>query len=471
MKTKYCHGIQNKCKTFFVILSPSFLVSSVSLPFPLNIVRKKDICSIVNIAFASTDPDSSTRVDHHNSRRIMLKFLKMIKNSEDLGIIELVDECYARKIDFEQERQQMEDDDWKERVDRDYDKYSQMTEGYQQSREGNKPYKKYWELTAEANENTFNSRCYIEEYRSRGFGLNDLKIYWNYEQINYISSPSTMEEEIQDQDKEAKRYIEQFPINKRQNQGKICIVGKLHAGVQQLVHQVKVGKQVIVLDYGDERMPGGGYLEGWTTQEETILFNSDCYRALMDIKYKKLDSSYIIPEFGVFYVKNVTFVLPGSFYPYQARKADVVVAACYDLTNEHGIYRKPDHQKDVDENTREKLTSVIAAAQLNTEGDGSNTVLLLGPIGSGAFKNDVHIIARLWKDILDRPIPSYNVNGDDDDSSTVASRYLFDEIWFNCYDEDNTRVFEEIFETQRSAHQTEDQQIRGADFYSLYNIL
>jgi len=62
----------------------------------------------------------------------------------------------------------------------------------------------------------------------------------------------------------------------------------------------------------------------------------------------------------------------------------------------------------------------MAAAVANTKGDGSNTYLLLGPIGTGAFGNDVGAIGEVFREVL--KMPMMNSDG--------PIRYAFGNIWF-----------------------------------------
>jgi hypothetical protein len=63
---------------------------------------------------------------------------------------------------------------------------------------------------------------------------------------------------------------------------------------------------------------------------------------------------------------------------------------------------------------------MIASAVANTEGNGENTYLLLGPIGTGAFANDMKMIAELFSKVLNEPLMDSN----------KPIRYAFKEIWF-----------------------------------------
>lgn len=91
-----------------------------------------------------------------------------------------------------------------------------------------------------------------------------------------------------------------------------------------------------------------------------------------------------------------------------------------------GLYKPPSYEK-VDElrsRTYEKFRAVIASAVANTNGTGADTYLLLGPIGTGAFGNDMRMIAELFSRILNEPLMD----------SEGAIRHAFDQIWFVSID-------------------------------------
>lgn len=108
----------------------------------------------------------------------------------------------------------------------------------------------------------------------------------------------------------------------------------------------------------------------------------------------------------------------------------------YDLSGMgEGLYKPPSREKseDLRSRTYEKFQAIIASAVANTEGNGDNTYLLLGPIGTGAFANDIQTIAEIFADILDKPLMD----------SKKPIRYAFDRIWFVSID--NLDVFDKEF--------------------------
>ena len=88
----------------------------------------------------------------------------------------------------------------------------------------------------------------------------------------------------------------------------------------------------------------------------------------------------------------------------------------------------------------------MAAAVANTIGDGSNTYLLLGPIGTGAFGNDVEEIAEVFRDVLNMKMMN----------SEGPIRYAFENIWFVSTEDWKNEVFEGILSKKESESKEEN---------------
>jgi hypothetical protein len=73
-------------------------------------------------------------------------------------------------------------------------------------------------------------------------------------------------------------------------------------------------------------------------QEEALLYHSDGYRALLDLKYGRMNGGYAIPEFGLAYARNIRICKSLSSDEY--RKADMLVSACYCMPG-HELYKNP----------------------------------------------------------------------------------------------------------------------------------
>ena len=76
----------------------------------------------------------------------------------------------------------------------------------------------------------------------------------------------------------------------------------------------------------------------------------------------------------------------------------------------------------------------MAAAVANTNGDGSNTYLLLGPIGTGAFGNDVKQIGQVFHEVLTSKLMG----------SHGPIYKAFKEIWFVSIDQWKNDEFQKL---------------------------
>ncbi|CAF1191640.1 unnamed protein product [Adineta steineri] len=229
-------------------------------------------------------------------------------------------------------------------------------------------------------------------------------------------------------DADAIQALYEFPVSKRNHAGKITYVNK---GIEKAVFDAPKDAQLIVLNFANERSPGGGYLRHAWAQEEIILFNSDGYRSLLDLKYGRMGSGYAIPEFGVAYVRDIRFFDKKTG---EDRKADMLVSACYCLSGSPQLYDNPTTIEEWITNNVAKFRAFIAAAVANTIGNGSNTYLLLGPIGTGAFGNDVTEIGYVFRDVLRSEMMGSN----------GPIRNAFENIWFVSTDKWKNELFEKI---------------------------
>ncbi|CAF1525625.1 unnamed protein product, partial [Rotaria sp. Silwood1] len=242
------------------------------------------------------------------------------------------------------------------------------------------------------------SREYMKKFRKNGFDLKELKLYWNVNQIENLCSESSGKIPYDPSDEDAVENLRQYPVSERNHNGRITYVTN---GIEKAVFDVPENAQIILLNFANEQSPGGGYLRHAQAQEEVLLYNSDGYRALLDLKYGRMNGGYAIPEFGLAYVRNIRIFK--SLSPNEYRKADTLVSACYCMAGRE-LYQNPRNKDDWEKKNLAKFRAFIAAAVANTIGDGKNTYLLLGPIGTGAFGNDVKRIGEVFRKALNSPM-------------------------------------------------------------------
>ncbi|CAF1149942.1 unnamed protein product [Didymodactylos carnosus] len=274
----------------------------------------------------------------------------------------------------------------------------------------------------------------MTRFRENGWEPDELKVYWNAEQLE-ILCPKDDQLDKEDgrlpphdpSDVDVVEALRQCPVSKRNHAGKITYVNN---GIEKAVFDVPRNAQIIVLNFANEQSPGGGYLRHAWAQEEIILYNSDGYRALLDLKYGRMGGDYAIPEFGLAYVRNIRFFDTDTD---ECRQADMLVSACYCCFSRE-LYDNPNTKDEWTTNNVAKFRAFMAAAVANTKGDGSNTYLLLGPIGTGAFGNDVHQIGSIFREVLTSKMMG----------SCGPISNAFGNIWFVSTDAWKNDVFKEI---------------------------
>ncbi|CAF4643227.1 unnamed protein product [Rotaria sp. Silwood2] len=383
---------------------------SSKLYVPCASLNPDDINSLVRLC-ASQDKN---RVDMHGGRKAALKYLLNFQ-SAGLNL-----STYINLKEFEKLKKEINKFIKIDLYKKEFDENQDDT------------FVPYWELDnesrkihpiAKANRQFANKKVF--------FSPEQLKVYFNPAQIANIPYSQGTYESCGFVDSDARDNMIKYPIIQRHNKGQI---NTKQGRIQNVIFDIPSEKQIIILDFADERMPGGLFLYGASTQEETICYNSNAYKALLDFKYERFDGGFIIPEFGCLYIKRVQFFKPDQ--PNEYRNVDIVAAACYDLTGEHGLHKKPDSLEDIDINTEKKLETIIAAAQANSENNGENTYLILGPIGCGAFQNKIQAIAKLWAKVLSKPLNA---------ELNTEQCHAFEQIWFLSGSEDKLKAFEDAF--------------------------
>jgi len=376
------------------------------LYIPCASLNPEDIESLIKLCLCE-DVD---RVDKHGGRKAGLKYLLNI-HSIGFDLSSYIDLKELKKL--EKEFHELKKFDL-----------------FRKEFDDNNQFDPYWELNSNSSkihQIAKNARKFRD--KEKHFQPEQLKIYFNSKQIENIPYSKATFDTAGFVDNDARNYLIKYPLLERQNKGQI---NTKQGRIETVIFDIPSESQIIVLDFADERMPGGLFLYGASTQEETICYNSDTYNGLLDFKYQRFDGGFFIPEFGCLYIKNVTFFKQPDFK--QNHLIDIIAAACYDLTGEHGLHKPPNSIEQTEMNTKKKLETIIAAAQANTDGNGENTYLILGPIGCGAFRNKLETIAKLWAEILFKPL-NENLN--------TQQRHAFQHIWFLSGTEHKLNIFEQ----------------------------
>jgi len=205
------------------------------LYIPCASLTDENISSLVKLCLS----EDVYRVDTHGGRKAAIKYLlKMHSIGFDLS-------SYIDLKQLEDLQQQFEKlkqiDSFKKNFDQNH----------------NEEFEPYWEL----NSNSTKIHQIAKDSRKltdkpQGFSPEELKIYFNCQQIDNIPFSQATFDTSGFVDSDAKEWMIKYPIEQRQNKGQI---NAKKGRIEQVIFDIPTGKQVIILDFADERMPGGYY--------------------------------------------------------------------------------------------------------------------------------------------------------------------------------------------------------------------
>ncbi|KAK5660600.1 hypothetical protein OQA88_13163 [Cercophora sp. LCS_1] len=189
--------------------------------------------------------------------------------------------------------------------------------------------------------------------------------------------------------------------------------------------------RVAVLNMASEKNPGGGFLRGASAQEEALCFRSTLAASLHKNLYP------IAPRDGVYTRDVIVFRTSAAdgheLMPFDEPEKLPVVS----VLSVAGI-RKPETKKEggrvlyKEEGDRELTRDKMRLCLRMAAAEG-HTLLVLGALGCGAFRNPVGEVANCWGEVL----------GEEE------FKGWFREVWFAVYDrrgEGNLEVFKEVLE-------------------------
>ena len=152
-------------------------------------------------------------------------------------------------------------------------------------------------------------------------------------------------------------------------------------------------EKVAALSFASWKNPGGGYIVGSTTQEESLCMDSDLYNVLL-----QFEEEYYIPNRkktndGLYYNKglyspDIVFMKSGV-----EKQCDIITVSA--PNRKHAVKERNLSEKDNENALRQRCELVLAIAE-----DQKVTTLILGAFGCGVFEQEPKKVAKIFKELL-----------------------------------------------------------------------
>jgi len=164
-------------------------------------------------------------------------------------------------------------------------------------------------------------------------------------------------------------------------------------------------RKIGVLNFASAKKPGGGFIGGAQAQEESIARSSTLYPTLMTptaqqfYKLHKRDPKGGYYSHAMIYSPGVTLLRDDHGHWTEPLEVDVLTSPAVNA----GIARKTLHGRvggqaeegRIEKAMRERMSRILFAF----EQQGVKN-LVLGSFGTGVFRNNVDVVARIWADLL-----------------------------------------------------------------------
>jgi uncharacterized protein (TIGR02452 family) len=188
--------------------------------------------------------------------------------------------------------------------------------------------------------------------------------------------------------------------------------------------------RVAILNMGSPLSPGGGFLNGANSQEESLCMRTTLYPSLKDEWYRIPDlASIFTPNVLVFRDEEGEDLDKKDRFYVDCITAAMIRTPEYELDNEGVATYANKKDRELAQN---KMRAVMRVALLK-----KTKRLVLGAWGCGAHGNPVGEIARLWKAVL--------MPRQDKSKGTKERLEQFDEVVFAIKDHNMAQAFAEAF--------------------------
>lgn len=155
---------------------------------------------------------------------------------------------------------------------------------------------------------------------------------------------------------------------------------------------------VTCLNFANARNPGGGFLIGSLAQEESITRSSGLFPTISQMKemYKanKKSRTSLYTDYMIFSPEVPVFRLDDGTFLKEPNLISVITSPAVNAGNIKLFERKNVEQ--IEPVMKQRILKILALAK-----EQKQEALVLGAFGCGIFKNDVEMVARLFKEALE----------------------------------------------------------------------
>ncbi|KAJ7032789.1 hypothetical protein C8F04DRAFT_1040185 [Mycena alexandri] len=208
-------------------------------------------------------------------------------------------------------------------------------------------------------------------------------------------------------------------------------------GVQLLLPRAR---KIGVLNFASANSPGGGFLGGSRAQEESIARSSNLYSSLMTptaqhfYAHHKLGANKKNKYYSdaMIYTRGVQLIRSDAGAWIRPARVDMLTSAAVNSGAASTIAFTP--AKDVEQRIESVMRERMGRLLYLFEQRGAQD-LVLGSFGTGAFRNKVPMVAKLWVELLLAPHARF--------------RHSFEMVAFAIIDQKTCAVFKDIFEESK----------------------
>ncbi|KAJ7155148.1 hypothetical protein C8R46DRAFT_960304 [Mycena filopes] len=199
------------------------------------------------------------------------------------------------------------------------------------------------------------------------------------------------------------------------------------------------GKQIPspigVLNFASAEQPGGGFINGANAQEESIARSSTLYPSLMTPTAQQFYTLHSADARDGFYTHAMVYsphvVLFRDDYGDMVRpmQVEVLTSPAVNASLIRNKFSGQSVEKDIKRKMRERMARILYLFERRNVRN-----LILGSFGTGVFRNDVDVVARIWAELLSGP--------------NARFAHSFDYVAFGIMDNSTYTRFERAFGRQ-----------------------